>query len=207
MIGSFRQRQLLPMMAPAAILRRIGRGDFDKHSASFFRFARELGKECRPRGICNALGKTMVVNHAAHLEVFCADDPVGIDNLTALLMGEVLSSEADAFMDTGHYLPVLASLWRTLSKFGVLTLYVGKCFFFLAKEARVRYLSAIREGGKGLQPYVNADLLRTIWQPFRLSALQRRKNALKARSIRTATFCSTCEWTVLREGRSCFSIV
>ena len=58
------------MSTGAARLTRIGRIDFDERSASFFRFARELGKECRPRGICNALGKTMIVNHAVDLQVF-----------------------------------------------------------------------------------------------------------------------------------------
>ena len=93
MIDAFTQRYLLPVMAPAAILRRIGRINFDERSASFFRFADELGKECRPRGITDAFGETMVMNHAVHVEVFYADDPVGIDNLAAILIGEVVTPE------------------------------------------------------------------------------------------------------------------
>ncbi len=66
------------MSTPAAGLTRVGRLDFDERSASFFRFARELGKKCRPRGICNAFGKTMVVFHPSDSEVFHTDDPKAI---------------------------------------------------------------------------------------------------------------------------------
>jgi hypothetical protein len=152
------QGHLLPVSTGATCLTRIGRIDFGERSASFFRFARELGKECRPRGICNAFGQTMVVNHAVHLEVFYTDDPRGIDNLTTSLMGEVLSSEANALMDAGNTLAMLASLGSPLGKFGVLTLHPGKGLFFLAYEARVLYLSAIGESGKGVQPDINTYL-------------------------------------------------
>jgi len=146
------------MSTPATCLTRIGGIDFDSYSSSFFRFGEQLSKECRPRGICNAFGKTVVVNHAVHLEVFYTDDPIGIDNLTTILMGEVLSSEANPLMDAGNNLAMLASLGSTLGKFGVLTLDLGKGLFFLAKEARVLYLSAIGESGKGFQPDINTYL-------------------------------------------------
>ena len=38
MIGSFTQGHFLSMVTPAAILRRIGRVDFNEGSPSFFRF-------------------------------------------------------------------------------------------------------------------------------------------------------------------------
>src|SRR3989442_15626562 len=91
---------LLAMSTPAACLAGIGRIDFDKRSASFFRFARELGKEGRPRGITDAFGKTMVVSHAVDLEVFHTDDTKRVDDLATFLVGEVLSSECNPFMDT-----------------------------------------------------------------------------------------------------------
>src|SRR6266851_2698545 len=97
------KRHLLAMSTPAACLACIGGIDFDERSASFFRFARELGKECRPRGICNAFGKTMVVGHPGHLQVFDTDDPKLIDDLAAFLMGEVLSPPRNPFMHTGDH--------------------------------------------------------------------------------------------------------
>jgi len=174
MIDTFTERHLLPMMAPAAILRRIGRIDFDERSASFFRFARELGKECRPRGIYHAFGKTMVMNHAVHLEVFYADDPIGIDDLAAVLMGEVVTSEADTLMYSRYHLTVLTPFWCTFGKFGVLALHFCQGFLFLAKEAWVRYLFTIREGSKGLESHVNADLFRAFWQTLKFDFTRER---------------------------------
>ena len=75
MIGSFTERHLLPMVAPAAILRRVGRVDFDQRSASFFRFAREMIKELRPGRVTDAFGKTMIVNHPIDMQIFNTDDP------------------------------------------------------------------------------------------------------------------------------------
>ena len=169
MIHTLTERHLLSMMASAALLRRIGRIDFDERSASFFRFARELGKEYRPRGICNALGKTMMMDHAVHLQVFHTDDAEPVNNLTAFLVGEVLPSPVDTLMDSCHDLPMLPSLWCALSKLGVLALYPGKSFLFLAEKSGVLYLGSIRHGGKGVESYVNADLGRHIGQAFRLA--------------------------------------
>jgi hypothetical protein len=39
----------LPMVTPAAILRRVGRIDFESSSASFFRFAEQLVKKTSSR--------------------------------------------------------------------------------------------------------------------------------------------------------------
>src|SRR5918911_1945364 len=98
----FTEWHRLSMFASAACLTGIGRIDFDKHSASLFRFAGELTKEGRPTRIMNALGKTMVMGQAVDMQVFYADDPRGIDDLAALLMGEVLPSPGNALMDTGN---------------------------------------------------------------------------------------------------------
>ncbi len=69
MIGTLTQGHELPVVAPAAILRGVGRIDFDELSASFFRFAGQLRKEGRPRGICNAFGQTMIMQHS---NAFCS---------------------------------------------------------------------------------------------------------------------------------------
>src|SRR5947209_20152964 len=98
MIDSLTQGHLLPMMAPAAILRRVGRIHFDELSASFFRFAREFVKELRPRGIGNAFGQAMGMNHAVDAQVFYAHGPELVDDLPGLLMREVVSSEGNTLI-------------------------------------------------------------------------------------------------------------
>src|SRR5260221_9343330 len=100
MISTFTERHLLPMMTPAAILTRIGWIHFDSHSSSFFRFGEQLVKKTRPRSVCNALSKTMVMHHPVDCQIFYTDDTVAINNVTAFLMGEVVTPEADALIDT-----------------------------------------------------------------------------------------------------------
>src|SRR5260370_35965947 len=123
-------RHVLGMYTHAACPDSFGGIDFDERYASFFRFARELGKECRPRGICNAFGKTMVVGHPGHLQVFDTDDPKLIDDLAAFLMGEVLSPPRNPFMHTGDHLTGLAPLRCPFGMFGVPALYLHKSFLF-----------------------------------------------------------------------------
>src|SRR2546430_8057171 len=116
----------LSMSTDAACLTRIGWIDFDKLSASFFRFVRELAKEGRPRSIGNAFCKTMIVNHAVHMQIFHADRTEMVNDLATLLMGEVISTELGTLMDTRYYLAVLVSLWGILGQFTMLALHFGK---------------------------------------------------------------------------------
>src|SRR5438128_10604924 len=161
------QRHLLPVSAPAACLTRIGRIDFHQLAASFFRFARQLTEKCLPSGICNAFRQTMVVDHAVHCQILNSNHAKAIDNLTALLVSEILSTPRDTLMDTGHNFPMLTPPVCALSKLGVLPLHPGKGLLFLTKKPGVLYFSSIRQGSKGLESHINADLGRCFWQTFR----------------------------------------
>src|SRR2546421_12534152 len=102
MIGTLTQRHLLPMMTPAAILTRVGRIHSYVFPASFFRFAGQFAEKFRPGCIVNALSQAMIMRHAVDMQVFDADDAVGIDNLSALLVREIVASEGDPLMHTCH---------------------------------------------------------------------------------------------------------
>ncbi len=169
MIGSLTEGHHLPMVAPAAILRCIGRIDSDVFPASFFRFAGQFAEECRPRGIVDALGHTMIVNHAVDMQVFYTDHPKSVYNLPRLLMGEVISSKGDTFVDSSYHLAMLLSLRGTLSKLAMFALNFRQGFFFLAKEARVSNFFSGREHGKRFQPDINTNLSRNFWQAFRIT--------------------------------------
>ncbi len=134
MIHSLSERHLLPMATPATLLRCIGWVDLDQLSASTFRLARQLSKERRPRCITDRFRQTMSMNHPVHVQVFNADDTELIDNLSALLMGEVLSPPRDTLMHTSNDFAMLASLRCAFSKFGVFTLDFSKRLFFLAEK-------------------------------------------------------------------------
>src|SRR5438270_497344 len=140
MIHTLTQGHLLPMVAPAAILTRIGRIDFDKRPASFFRFARQSVKKSCPRSIGHAFRQAMMMRHALDMQVFHANDPETINDVPTLLMGEIITSEGNAFMDSCDNLAMLATLRSPFGKLSMLALDFGKGFLFLAKKARIDYL-------------------------------------------------------------------
>src|ERR1700704_3885872 len=137
MIGTLRERHLLPMSTPAAGLGGIGGVHSDQLTASFFRFARQLIEECRPRHITDRFRQTLVVNHAVHVQVFHADETGLIDNLARLLMGEVLSTPRDTLMHTSNRLAMFAPLRCPFRQCGVFALDFGKRFLFSTKEAGI----------------------------------------------------------------------
>src|SRR5947209_3641372 len=95
---SLGERHLLSMSALAAGLTRVGGIDLYQFSASFFRFARKLAKEFRPRSVGNALCQTMVVYHVVDGQILNTNDAETVNHLPALLMGEVVTSKLDTLM-------------------------------------------------------------------------------------------------------------
>ncbi len=163
---SFRQGHLLSMSTHAACLTRIGWIDFDKRSASFFRFARELTKEGRPRGIGNTFGETVVMHHAVHAQILDRYHAKSLDDGTRLLMGEVLSSEGDTLMNTCHDLAMLPPFSCPFGKLRMLALHPSQSLFLLAEKARVGYLFPGRERSKSFESDVNAHLGKHFGQAF-----------------------------------------
>ncbi len=187
LVDPFTQGHLLPMVAPAAILTGVGRVDLDERSASFFRFAREVVKELRPRRVTDAFCQTMVVNHPVDLEVFDADRPEAVNDLPTLLMGEVLAPECNTLMHPRNGLAMLAPLWCAFRQFGVLALHLSPRLFFCTEEARVLNLFPAREGCKGFESHINTDLLRGIGQAFRFTFYREAHVPLARRGTRDGT--------------------
>lgn len=163
------QGHVLPMLASAAILTRIGRVDSNVLAPSFFRFGGKLVEELRPRGVMNAFCQTMVVGHVVDVQVFYRNDTETVYDLPAFLMGEVVTSEFDALMHAGYGPAMLTSFRSVFGKFAVLALYLSQGFLSLAKESRILDFLSIGKGGKGFQSYVYPDLLRCVFQAFRLT--------------------------------------
>ena len=162
MIGSHTQGHRLPMVTPAAILRRVGRVDFEERSASFFRFAREMLKELRPCRVTDTFCQTMIMNHPVDMQIFDTNDPKGVDDRSALLVGEIVTSPFGSFMDPSDHLAMSTALFGPLLQFGVFVLHLGQGFFFGAKEVRVGNFLPVGEGGKGLETNINANGERSI---------------------------------------------
>ncbi len=178
---------LLAMSTLAACLTRIGRIDSNVQSPSFFRFGVQLTEKGRPGGICNAFGKTMVVGHSVHMQVFDTDDPMCVDDLVAFLVREILPPKGDPLMHTGYYFTVFPTFRCAFVKFGMLALDSGKSFFLFAKETRVSYLFTCREGRKGLESYINAHLFRAFRQAFRFTFNRERDVPLAGRRAMDGT--------------------
>jgi len=158
---------LLAMSTLTACLTRIGRIDFHQVTASFCRFARQPREERRPRGICNAFGKTMIVQHAVDGQILNGNDTKSIDNGTACLVREVVTPPRYPLMHAGNHFPLLVPLWGALCQCAVLALHLYQSLFFLAEKARVRNFFPSGQGGKGQESYVNAHLLGAFWQAKR----------------------------------------
>src|SRR5450432_1792245 len=137
------------MVTPAAILRRVGRVDFEERSASFFRFAREMLKELRPCRVTDTFCQTMIMNHPIDMQIFHTNDPKGVDDRSALLVGEIVTSPFGSFMDPSDHLAVLMPLFGAFLQSGVFSLNLRQGFFFTAEEARVGNFLPSREGCKG----------------------------------------------------------
>jgi hypothetical protein len=170
------------MATPTAILRRVGRVYSYIVPASFFRFAGQFAEELRPRCIMNALSKTAIMGHAVDMQVFYRDDPVGIDDLSTFLVGEIVSFEPDTFMDMGDSLPMLPSFRCAFCQFGMLPLNACKLFFFFSEEAWVVNFVSIRQGSERFESYVNPHLGRKFRQSLRFAFYRKRSVALASRT-------------------------
>lgn len=166
MIHTLTERHLLPMSTPATGLTGIGRIDFEQLVASFFRFALQLGKEHAPCRVTDRFRQTMIVHHPVDLQVFDTDHAKGVDDLAAVLMGEVLPTPCNALMDTSHNLAMLAPLRRALGKFAVFALHFGQRLFFSAKETGVFDLLCIRESCEGFESHINPNCTSVLRQAF-----------------------------------------
>lgn len=164
----FREGHLLAMPTLAACLTRIGRVDFHQVTASFFRFARQLREKRRPRGIGNAFGKTMVLDHPVDRQIFHSNQAVGLDNLATFLVREVFALPCNSLMDASDGFAMFVAFCCAFGKFAVLALDFGKGFLFGAEKARIDDFLSVRESRKGLKPNINAHRIGVLRQPLRL---------------------------------------
>lgn len=154
------------MSADAACLRCIGSVDLDELSTSFFRFAGQLGEKGRPCRITYRLGKTMIMQHPVHVQVLDTDDSKAVNNLSGLLMCEVLPLELDTLVNSCNSFAMLATFGRSLHQLRVLSLDTLQRLLFLAKETGIGNLFCIGERGKRLEshvyPYLCIERVKTL---------------------------------------------
>lgn len=85
-----------------------------------------------------------MVNHPIHVQVFYADDTEVIDNLSAVLMSEIVPAPRNTLMHSGNRLAMFAPFWRALGEFGVCALNLRKSFLFWARPTQMLFQSFFR---------------------------------------------------------------
>ncbi len=158
MIGTLTERHHLPMVAPAAILRCVGRIHSNVLPASLFRFAGEFPEEFRPRGIMNAFSEAVVMHHPVHVQIFHRNRTKAVYDLAAFLVCEIVPFETDTLMHAGYSLAMVPPLWCPLLQFGMFALDFRQSLFFFAKKARVFNLFTRRKCGKRCESNVNPNV-------------------------------------------------
>lgn len=98
-----------------------------------------------------------VSHHISDLQILGYNQAVAVDDLACLLVVEVQALVSDFPMEAGYNQFRLLSIGATLLFAGERPLYSFQLCFSFAEVLRVSYLSSIRQGGKGLQPDIDAD--------------------------------------------------
>ena len=152
------------MSALRACLSGIGGIDFDALAGGAFCLPRQGGCKVAPRGIGNALGEAAIVNHPVHIQVLHGNQLETVYDSARMLMGEIMASKRDAFMDTGNDLAPFGAFGGALLRFAEKPLRLRQCLPFGAEEAWVVNGVPRRQRGEGIQPYVNTDFFCGNWQ-------------------------------------------
>src|SRR5665213_479012 len=106
-IGTLGKGQLVSMPAPTTGLTRVCGIHRHEPTTGTCCLVRQIRAELAPRGITDALGQTVMVDHPVNLQVFDTDDLEAVDDLPAVLMGEVLAPIGDPLVNPSYHLPAL----------------------------------------------------------------------------------------------------
>lgn len=159
-IDTVGKSQFLPVSASVAVLGCIGRVNFHQIPTGAFSLVGEHGEEPGPGRVRNAFGQTMIMDHTVDVQIFNADGPVFIDDLTRFLMNEVIPPKTDAFMCPANDLTPFSSLGGSLSGLAQFSLSLGQGLFLFPEEAGVfNRRGLIGKGSKGMQAHVDAHSL------------------------------------------------
>ena len=83
-----------------AILAGVGWIDSNELTTGTCCLVHQCEEESRPCGIKNALGETMIVIHAIDMNILNRNKTKVIDNLSTVLMGEVVTFESNSLMNS-----------------------------------------------------------------------------------------------------------
>ena len=124
-----------------------------------FSLVRGVLHKLTPCSICDALGETMILEHAANVQVFKYDECKSTDQLAAFLMGEVATLVCNALVNVSNHLAPLVPFWTAFLCRAQFPIRLRQPLFCGAEKARVCDGFTIRQRGKFFQPHVYARRL------------------------------------------------
>ena len=145
----------------------------DRCAASFFRFAGQYAQELSPGCIADALGQTVIMNHASDVQVFKGDQVVSLDEFSRCLVVEIQPLSSDLQVRFGHQDTGLTPPYRPLDSSGKTLLSFNQQVFTSSKTTWVVDRRAIREDCEGLQPDINADRVTWLTLPWGIAQVTR----------------------------------
>src|SRR5438128_2202332 len=103
-------------------------------SGPFCLVGRKLNR-LTPRGISNAFGETVILDHASDIQLLENNNCVSGGKAMTQLMSKVFALIGHAFVYMRHCLAPFASFWTALCRGARFLLSLCQSFFFRAKEA------------------------------------------------------------------------
>ena len=143
LVDADRKEDLLAAPTARAGLRCIGRLDTHHSSRGLFRLREQMCEERRPGRIAYTFCKARILDHVAHHQGLHRDQSIAVDQLTRLLLHEILATPTDALMDTCYHLASLGVLFGTFLGFGEAALDTCKGFLLYSKEPRFSICSPV----------------------------------------------------------------
>src|SRR5438132_14435778 len=125
------------MAAAAPVLAGVGRVHGDIRATGPCCLEAQHRRKRGPRGITDALGEAVVMDHPADGEILHRDHLKPIDDPVALLVSEILPLPAHPLVNASHHLAPLLTLGRALRLFGEPLLYLRPRLLLPTEEAGV----------------------------------------------------------------------
>ena len=128
-----------------------------KLTTSTFSLVRQAGHELAPGCIRDGLSQTVIMKHPIGINILNGYDAVLVDYPAAPLVGKVIPSIGNPFIDTRNNFSCLNSFRSAFVALGHLSLGFSQSLFIPPEEPGILNLLSGRQGGKGSEADIYAD--------------------------------------------------
>jgi len=157
MIHTLRQFEFLPVATPTACLRSIGRIDLNYLFTSIFRFVFKCIKKHAPGGVSDTFVQGAEFPHIVDLQVLYDNGVERVNELSGLLMSEVMTFVGNPLVNSRNNFSGFSSLGRAFNLFGEFTLRLCQSLLFLAEKSGIFYGFPIRKSGEVCHAHIESS--------------------------------------------------